>query len=305
MSTSPSRTTVTSHGVPLAVYEQGDRDRPTVLLVHGYPDTHRVWDEVAAALAGDHHVVRYDVRGAGASGRPAGVAAYRLPLLAADLRAVADAVSPERPVHVLAHDWGSIQSWEAVTEPGARRRIASYTTISGPCLDHVGHWLRRRAARPTPRHVVQLLSQLAHSWYIYVFHVPGLAPAAWRLGLARRWGSVLRRVEGVTPRPGHPQPTLAGDAVAGIRLYRANMGPRLLRPRSRPTEVPVQLVTLSHDHYVSPALAEDLDRWVPRLRRRALAGTHWSALLDDGASVAALVREFVAATTRGKDGDAP
>ncbi|MGW1024753.1 SDR family oxidoreductase [Streptomyces sp. NPDC002577] len=290
----PRLRTVLSGGVAIAVYEQGDPAKPTVLLVHGYPDTHRVWDDVSAALVEDHHVVRYDVRGAGSSGAPARRAGYGLPQLADDLFAVADAVSPERPVHLVAHDWGSIQSWEAVTDPRAAGRIASYTTMSGPCLDHVGHWIRHRLTRPTPRHLGQLLTQGAHSWYIVAFHLPFLAPAVWRHGLARRWDQVLHRIEGVTPRPGHPQPTLRDDAVRGIGLYRANMLPRVLRPRQRLTEVPVQLVTLTKDHYVSPALAEGVERWVPNLWRRTVPATHWSALLEKGTTVARMVREFVA-----------
>ncbi|MEZ0093161.1 SDR family oxidoreductase [Streptacidiphilus sp. EB129] len=286
-------------GLPLAVHQQGDPAHPTVLLVHGYPDTHRVWDDVAAALAGDHHVVRYDVRGAGGSGHPERTRDYRLELLADDLFAVADAVSPGRPVHVVAHDWGSIQSWEAVTRPGARDRIASYTSISGPCLDHIGHWARHRLTRPTPRHLAQLLGQAAHSWYIVAFHLPGLAPAAWQHGLGRRWDTVLRVVEGVRARPedgerAHPQSTLVGDAVRGISLYRANMLPRLLRPGQRPTDIPVQVVTLTRDNYVSPALTEGLERWAPQLWRRTLPAGHWAALLEKGSTVARMVREFVA-----------
>ncbi|MFE7191055.1 SDR family oxidoreductase [Kitasatospora sp. NPDC057541] len=299
MSTPTRRRTVHSGGLPLAVHEQGDPAAPTVLLVHGYPDTHAVWDDVAADLARDHHVVRYDVRGAGASGVPADRAGYRLEQLAADLFAVADAVSPDRPVHLVAHDWGSLQSWEAVTAPGAERRLASYTTMSGPCLDHTGFWLRERLRRPTPRHLRQLLAQGAHSWYITAFHLPFLAPGVWRLGLARAWPRVLRDLEGVTPRPGHPQPTLRRDAVRGIELYRANMRPTLRNPRERPTEVPVQLITLTEDHYVGGCLFEGLERWVPRLTRRTLRATHWSALLEKGGTVAAMVREHVTRTEAG------
>ncbi|MGW6916061.1 SDR family oxidoreductase [Kitasatospora sp. NPDC054939] len=294
-----TRRIVQSGGVPLAVYEEGDPAAPTVLLVHGYPDTHAVWDDVAADLARDHHVVRYDVRGAGASGAPAGRHGYRLEQLAADLFAVADAVSPDRPVHLAAHDWGSLQSWEAVTAPGAEARIASYTTMSGPCLDHMGHWLRERYRRPTPRHLRQLLTQGLSSWYITAFHLPWLAPGIWRLGLARAWPRVLRDLEGVTPRPGHPQPTLRQDAVRGIELYRANMRPTLRNPRERPTEVPVQLVTLTADHYVAPFLSEGLERWVPRLTRRTLHATHWSALLEKGSTVAGMIREHAARTEAG------
>ncbi|WP_254878956.1 SDR family oxidoreductase [Streptomyces sp. NA04227] len=283
---------VQSGALSLAVYEQGDPERPTVLLVHGYPDTHRVWDDVAAELAVDHHVVRYDVRGAGDSDKPRHKSDYRLELLAQDLFAVADATSPNRPVHVVAHDWGSIQSWEAVTEPEAAVRIASYTTMSGPSLDHMGHWLRRRMRKPSPRNLGQLLNQSLHSWYIYLFHLPVLAPAAWRLGLARNWGTVLRTLEDVTPREGHPHDTLAGDAARGVMLYRANMLPRLLNPGERPTSVPVQIITLTEDNYVSPTLSEGLEEWAPHLWRRELKATHWSALLEKGPTVARMIREF-------------
>ncbi|RKE22536.1 SDR family oxidoreductase [Streptomyces sp. TLI_171] len=293
-STELRRRTVDSGGLKLAVYEQGDPENPTVIMVHGYPDDHSVWDDVAADLAADHHVVRYDTRGSGASEVPAEREDYRLELLGQDLFAVADAVSPDRPVHVVAHDWGSVQSWEAITTPGSYRRVASYTTMSGPCLDHMGHWIRRRLRRPTPRHVSQLLRQGLHSWYIGLFHLPLLAPAAWKLGLARLWPRVLNDLEAVRPRPGHPQPTLARDAVHGIELYRANMRPSVRTPRERFTEVPVQLITLERDHYVSDFLSEGLEQWVPRLTRRTLNATHWSALLEKGPSVAALVREFAA-----------
>ncbi|MFF3067680.1 SDR family oxidoreductase [Kitasatospora sp. NPDC057904] len=300
MSESPkTRRTVRSGGLPLAVYEQGDPDAPTVLLVHGYPDTHAVWDDVADDLARDHHVVRYDVRGAGASGAPATRDGYRLEQLADDLFAVADAVSPGRPVHVVAHDWGSVQSWEAVTSPGAEARIASYTTMSGPCLDHMGYWLRHRLRRPTPRHLGQLLHQGLHSWYITAFHLPFLGPGVWRLGLARAWPRVLRDLEHVTPRPGHPQPGLRRDAVRGIELYRANFRSALGSPRERPTEVPVQLVTLTRDRYVGTYLSEGLERWAPNLTRRTLRAGHWSALLEKGAHVAGMVREFTAKAEAG------
>ena len=287
------RRTVTSGGVDLAVFDIGDPTAPPVLLVHGYPDTHRVWDEVAVDLAADHHVIRYDVRGAGASGHPEDLQGYRLDQLADDLYAVADAVSPDRPVHLAAHDWGSIQAWHAATDARAVDRIASFTTMSGPCLDHVGFWFRRRFTRPSPRNLAQLGVQEFKSWYIAAFHVPMLAPAAWRLGLANRWGEILRRTEGVQPRPGHPAATLRTDAVRGIDLYRANMMPRISKPTERYARIPVQLITLTQDRFVSPALAgADLDRWAPDLSRRQLVAGHWSALSEKGATVASMIRGF-------------
>ena len=290
--------TVVSEDVRLAVFEEGPADAPTVILVHGYPDTHTVWDDVAGALAERFRVVRYDVRGAGESSAPRGTAGYRLEHLKNDFFAVADAVSPDRPVHVVGHDWGSIQVWEAVTEPGAHQRIASYTSISGPCLDHVAYWTRERFRRPTPRGLREVLTQQLRSWYILAFHVPVLPELVWRLVLARRWPEYLRRVEGVPRRPGHPAPTLASDAANGVSLYRANFRSGLGRPRERRTEVPVHVITPVHDHYATPALADGLQRWAPKLWRRRLYAGHWSSLLRDGEQVARLVTDLAEHVTR-------
>ena len=129
--------------------EHGERGRATVVSVHGFPDTGAVWDLVAKNLAEDFHVVTYDVRGAGASDPLTTKQGYRLPYLVEDLLAVADATSPDAPVHLLGHDWGSIQGWEAVTRHPAAARFASYTSNSGLPLDHAGLWARQhRSLRP-------------------------------------------------------------------------------------------------------------------------------------------------------------
>lgn len=269
--------------------------RPPVLLLHGYPDQQEVWDAVASRLAGEFHVISYDVRGAGRSDRPARVADYRLKLLAEDLRAVIEAVSPGRPVHLVAHDWGSIQSWEAVGVATAPRYFASFTSISGPCIDHVGEWLQellrgqgRREARP-------LLMQMLHSWYIGLFQLPGLAPLAWRAGLGRIWPRLLSRQERV---PVAPSPTQTADGVAGIRMYRANFPARLRRPQPRTVDLPVQMLIALGDPYVSPAFLRALLRnrasRLPQLQVRELSGGHWQPLAQP-AKLAELVRDFVRA----------
>src|SRR3954452_2767040 len=95
-------------GTRLAVFESGNPAGPVLVAVHGYPDNHTTWDGIAAELGDRYRVITYDVRGAGASDKPTGRAAYKMTLLAQDFRAVIDAVSPAAPVHLLAHDWGSI-----------------------------------------------------------------------------------------------------------------------------------------------------------------------------------------------------
>lgn len=261
-----------SGGVRLAVKHWGDPRRPTIVLVHGYPDSSHIWYPVAERLAADFHVVAYDVRGAGDSDKPGGLRAYRLDRLSADFMAVLNQVSPNRPVHVVAHDWGSIQSWESVTDPAFEGRIASFTSCSGPCLDHMGHWFRQRLSRPTPKALWQVLAQSLKSWYIYIFHLPLLPGLMWRFGLGRAWPTIVRWLEG-TRMP--ISPTQASDGRLGVQLYRANIFPRLLFPRQRRAHAPVQVLVPLRDLYVSPALTQDLHQWVEQLWRREVDAGHW------------------------------
>ena len=257
---------------PLALRTWGDPRLPVMVLVHGYPDNSHTWDKVAPLLARRFHVVAYDVRGAGSSFVPKRLKDYRLERLTLDFEAVLAHVSPHAPVHLVAHDWGSLQGWEFVTEPRLAGRIASYTSCSGPCLDHVGHWYRKRLSQPTPHHLWQLVKQTAKSWYIGVFHLPLVPAALWRLVLGPLWPLWMRFGEGARVES---QASQTSDGVHGMKLYRANIAPRLLNPRHRVAHAPVQVLEPVDDRYVSPMLNDDLGQWVAHLTRRQLDGGHW------------------------------
>ncbi|MFF8275614.1 SDR family oxidoreductase [Streptomyces lateritius] len=286
---------VRTGGIELCVAELGDESRPTVLLVHGYPDSKEVWSEVAHRLAERFHVVLYDVRGHGRSTAPTPLrGGFTLEKLTDDFLAVADAVSPGRPVHLVGHDWGSVQSWEFVTVPRTEGRIASFTSMSGPSLDHFGHWIKQRVARPTPRRIGQLLGQGVKSWYVYLLHTPLLPELAWRGPLGRRWPKILQRVEKV-PAGDYPTASLPGDAAHGAWLYRDNVRARLSRPRADAyAHAPVQLITPTGDVFLSERLYDDLGAWVPDLTRRSLPAKHWVPRTRPD-QLAAWIGEFVGA----------
>ncbi|HEY1077183.1 MAG TPA: alpha/beta fold hydrolase [Fontimonas sp.] len=286
---------VESAGIGLAASSLGTPGRPAIVLVHGYPDSSHVWQPVAERLAQDFHVITYDVRGCGASDVPRSQADYSLAQLAADTLAVADALAPGQPFHLVGHDWGSIQSWETATTPEFQQRIASYTTISGPCLDHVAHWLQAEHASAGSR-LWRRLTQLRESWYIAAFHLPG-APLAWNLGVARYWPQHLRRTEGLRVTP---SPTQLKDGRNGINLYRQNVLPCMRNPRERYATMPVQLIVALRDAYVRPALFEGLTRWAPRLWRRDIDSTHWLPLLEP-AQLASCIGEFVRFVDSGEE----
>jgi pimeloyl-ACP methyl ester carboxylesterase len=281
--------------VRLALYRWAgpQADASPILLVHGYPDSARVWQRTAAALSRQHNVYAYDVRGAGASSRPTRSEDYAYPHLLADLDAVIEAISPDAPVHLVAHDWGSIQSWEAVCDPRLAPRFASFTSMSGPAIDHVAFWLRRRLASRSLAGVADVLRQLAHSWYILLFQLPLIAPATWSLLLGARWHQVLTRLEGLRAEP---SPTQTEDGRYGIGLYRANVTARLLDPQPRHTEVPVLLLQALRDPFMVAGVFDGLEAWAPRLSRREIDAGHWLPL-SAPLAIAREVEAFIADQT--------
>ncbi len=171
-----------------------------------------------------------------------------------------------------------------------RARIASYTSVSGPCLDHVGFWMRDRLRRKTPRALLQMASQLLHSWYIYYFHLPLLPSLSWRFGAAKAWPLYLRKVEGI--RNPVRNPHQASDGEHGVKLYRANFITSIFKPRKRHTEVPVQLIVPTRDRYVGQQLFQQLSLWAPRLWRRDVTAGHWQ-LLAEPTRLGKWIDEFV------------
>ncbi len=290
-------TRIPSDGVQLAIRQWGEHNTVTLLLVHGYPDCSHVWDAVAERLSAEFHVVAYDVRGAGASSAPQAVADYDLDHLIADMGAVIDTVSPGKPVHLIGHDWGSIQSWEAVTTERLRGRIASYTSISGPCLDHAGYWILNRLRSAAPSELAQLVRQAMHSWYIGAFQLPGAAPALWKLGLDQLWPKMLERLEGIEATASATQ---TRDGVNGIKLYRANMRQRLFHPSERRTDIPVQLIVPTQDRFVTTDVLDELPNWVERLWRFDVAAGHWLQLSHPDWA-AERIADFVGFVESGKE----
>jgi pimeloyl-ACP methyl ester carboxylesterase len=261
------------------------------VAIHGYPDDHRVWSAVSADLDDTFHVVTYDVRGAGESDRPSGRAAYRMDRLVDDLVTVVDAVSPDTPVHLVGHDWGSTQAWPGLTDPRLAGRVASFTSIAGPALDHVAAWLRRAVVR-APRTV---LKQLAESYYLGLFQIPGLPELAIeRGGLDRALAKYAEHQDGEQPEQSDEERARRRSAqVAGLQLYRSN----LLSWRRKPAriEVPVQVLALQRDPFLTLELQTEAPQpYVADLHTQVIDAGHW-IVRDEPQTVARYVTDFAEA----------
>lgn len=279
----------------LSAREYGDPLAPHVVLVHGYPDDQSLWDDVVPLLRDDFHVVTYDVRGQGESDAPKHMLGYRNDLLIEDLKAVVERVVPAgAPFHLVGHDWGAIQMWQAAdgtrNDPWLRERLASFTAMCGPSLDHVGRCLARG-----PRLVSRRMrTQVVHSFYVWVYQLPLVPTVVWRTG---RGEAILNRLN---RGAAHSEfsPHLRRNALNGMGLYRANILQRLLRPRRHGADIPILWVQATHDRFVTPVTAEELERCYPNLRRAEIDALHWIPR-ERPDEVAGLIREQVGRASSG------
>jgi pimeloyl-ACP methyl ester carboxylesterase len=199
---------VDSGGVAIEYDVTGPDDGPAVVLLHGFPDTGRLWRHQVPVLAeAGFRVVVPDQRGYGRSDKPDGVDAYNLLFLVADVGAVLDDLGVAR-ASIVGHDWGAAVTW--VLASVAADRVDKVATLS------VGHPSSFRGAG---------LRQRELSWYMLLFHFAGVAEQ-WLTdddwANFREWShhpdaddviATLERNQSLTP---------------GLNWYRANLTPEAL-----------------------------------------------------------------------------
>jgi NAD(P)-dependent dehydrogenase (short-subunit alcohol dehydrogenase family)/pimeloyl-ACP methyl ester carboxylesterase len=267
-------------GVRVAVYEEGNPDGPTVVLVHGWPDSHVVWDGVVPLLADRYRIVRYDNRGVGKSSVPKPVSAYTMACYADDFAAVIESVAPGEPVHVLAHDWGSAGMWEYLSRPAAGDHVASFTSVSGPSADHLNRFIIDSLKRPyRPLRFVRALSQFLSFAYMGFFSIPVVGPLAVRGFIAEFVRRMLILRDRIPQERLHHSPTYKADAANSLKVYGANYFRSVTAARAdHYVDVPVQVIVNTRDQFVRPYVYDDIHRWVPRLWRRDIKAGHWSPM---------------------------
>ena len=158
----PYCTVGTENEAPIKIYyEDHGRGQPVVLL-HGFPDSGRLWRHQVPALTGaGYRVIVPDMRGYGRSARPFEVDAYNIQHLVSDVGAVlADSGVPR--AHVVGHDWGAAAAWAlASVAPDTVDRLVALS---------IGH-----PATFTGRPGQLDLDQLEKSWFMLLFQFPGVA----------------------------------------------------------------------------------------------------------------------------------
>jgi pimeloyl-ACP methyl ester carboxylesterase len=216
-------------------YEVTGDGRPVVLL-HGFPDSGRLWRHQVPALAdAGFQVIVPDMRGYGGSDKPAEAAAYTMDLLVGDVLGVMDAAGVDR-AHVVGHDWGAGVAWAlASMVPNRVDRLVALSVGHPATFFADGH------------------EQYEKSWYILLFQFEGLAEQWLSMddwANFRGWGN-------------HPDTDAViaeleanGSVTPGLNYYRANVPPEAFVQRGLafpPVQAPTMGVWSSGDF----ALTED------------------------------------------------
>jgi pimeloyl-ACP methyl ester carboxylesterase len=194
-----------------------------VLLLHGFPDSGRLWRHQVPALVGAGlTTIVPDQRGYGGSDKPGAVADYAMHMLVGDAIAVLDTLGVAK-AHVVGHDWGAAVAWAlAALVPD---RVDHLAVLA------VGHPLSFRSAG---------LPQREKSWYMLLFQFAGVA---------ERWLSD-NEWDNFRTWARHPDADAViaelernGSLTPGLNWYRANVPPESY-VRAAPAVPPVAATTM-------------------------------------------------------------
>ena len=120
MTRNESRSMLTIQGVDVIIEGEGS---DALVMIHGWPDTHRLWDSSVQALKPFFRCVRFTLPGFDLEKPPRATSLAQMTALLTD---IVDAVSPARPVHLLLHDWGCVFGYEfTAARPERVARIVS------------------------------------------------------------------------------------------------------------------------------------------------------------------------------------
>ena len=252
---------IAGDGVELAVLDEGDGQ--PVLLIHGFPDSHRLWRHQMRALsAAGMRAIAPDMRGFGESGRPDAVSDYGVWRSVADMIAVLDALEIER-AHVVGHDWGGAVAW--VLASYAPERVERLVVLS------VAHPMVFRDAS---------MEQREKSWYMLLFQFEGVAEELMQRddwALLRTWlrgnGDVERYIADLS-RP--------GALTAALNWYRASSHPRSELGERRdlpPVQAPTMGIWSTGDDYLLETMPESAEYVAAPFRYERIEGaSHWIQL---------------------------
>ncbi|XP_034235324.1 epoxide hydrolase 4-like [Thrips palmi] len=152
---------VTVKGLKFHFVEKGDRSKPLMLFLHGFPDFWYSWRHQMREFSKDYWTVALDMRGYGDSDKPTGVFDYSVTDLVDDIKGVVTALGRKKFI-LVGHDWGAVLSWSFLDR--YPEMIDKYILMNGPSLKVFTQLLISFSS-----------DQSSKSWYTFLFQIPYLA----------------------------------------------------------------------------------------------------------------------------------
>ena len=273
------------HGITLSCRASGDRGRPVLMFLHGFPEGAFVWDAQLDYFSrpenGGYRCIAPNLRGFERSSAPPEVSAYRPKLLVQDMAAlIAIETGGGQLAALVAHDWGGAVGWNLANQmPQLMKQLV---IINSP---HPGIFLRELKSSP---------AQQAASAYMNFLIRPDAEQLLVLDDHRRLWEFLT------AGNTGHQAPLWLTDDVkaqyrevwsAGLRggcnLYRVSpLRPaRPEDPAAAAVDLPRDMLTISlptlviwamDDIALPPALLDGLADYVDDLTVRAVAdASHW------------------------------
>lgn len=275
------------HGITLSCRATGERGRPVLMFLHGFPEAAFVWDALLLHFAqpenGGYRCIAPNLRGYEKSSAPADVSAYRTKFLIQDIAAliaIETAESGGQLAMLVAHDWGGAVAWGVANQlPHLTKKLA---IINSP---HPGTFWRELKSNPKQQAASAYMNFLIRpdaeqilleddcrrlfEFFTNMGAVTG--PHAWLTEAIKQqyrevWTSSLTggcnyyRASPLRP------PTATDKGAAGVEL-----------PRSMLTiDIPTLVVWALDDIALPPELIDGLDDYITNLTLTTVAdATHW------------------------------
>jgi len=282
-------------GVELDVAVAGHPTNPPIILLHGFPESHRTWRHQIADLAEDHFVLAPDQRGFAKSSKPEGVENYTPDKPVADMIALADHFDIER-FTLVGHDWGGAIAWmAALNHPD---RVARLIIINAP------HPLVFQKS------LFDDMTQREASQYIRAFRNTDLEKHIDSIGLSAFFdGSFMRHTDFEKVKDEKPiyleQWGQPGAMTAMLNWYRASAvqvpamdetpeRPAFLDGPFPPLKMPTLVIWGLGDKALLPVQLEGLEALVPDLTLKKLEGVGHFAPWEAPEKVTGAMREWLA-----------
>ena len=255
-------------GVTLNVAIKGPDGAPPVILLHGFPESHRTWREIAPRLRKNFRLVMPDQRGFAGSDRPQEVEAYEADKLVDDIFALAEAIGLES-FALVGHDWGGAIAWAAALRNDPRLTRLAIVNAPHPVIFQ--------------KSLIEDAEQRAASQYISAFRSPKFEKAVETMGYEALFEkSFSRHVDLATIAAEEREQYIAewsqpGALTAMLNWYRASKvkvpPPSMTLPLPQwvlrafaKVEVPTLVIWGMQDVALLPVQLDGLDRLVTDLQ---------------------------------------